>query len=102
MILRIQAVRVCGPQSLWLKFNDGTTRRVDVCALIEGPIFKPLADPEFFAGVTLDPLCGTVVWPNGADFAPEALYALKKEASPGAPVGAPGLTGRQEIDEARS
>jgi hypothetical protein len=90
MILRIQEARVCGPHSLWLNFNDGTTKQVDVRALLEGPIFEPLADPEFFAGVALDPLCGTVVWPNGADFAPEALYALEDEATrvlPDVPTG---------------
>jgi hypothetical protein len=35
-----------------------------------------LLDPEYFARVVLDTECGTVVWPNGADFAPEALHDL--------------------------
>jgi len=31
----------------------------------------------YFARVSVDPISGTVVWPNGADFAPEALYELE-------------------------
>lgn len=76
MILRIKAARVCGPHSLKLTFNDGTTKTVNVRSLLDGPIFEPLRDPQYFARASLDPVCGTVVWPNGADFAPEALYEL--------------------------
>jgi hypothetical protein len=42
-------------------------------------VFKPLHDPAYFARMTVDPVGGTVVWPNGADFAPEALYNLEAE-----------------------
>ena len=70
---------LCGHHSLRLIFNDGTSKRVDVLPLLEGPIFMPLRDPEYFARMTLDPLCGTVCWPNGADFAPEALHELPAE-----------------------
>jgi Protein of unknown function (DUF2442) len=80
MILRIHEARVCGPHSLSLAFNDGTTKQVNVRPLLEGPIFEPLRDPAYFASVTLDSICGTVVWPNGADFAPEALHDLEAEA----------------------
>ena len=79
MILRILEAEVCGPHSLHLVFNDGTRKRVNVLPLLEGPIFEPLRDPAYFARVTLDPVSGTVVWPNGADFAPEALYELPEE-----------------------
>ena len=79
MILRIREARVCGPHSLRLTFNDGTTKQVDVSPLLEGPIFEPLRDPAYFASVTLDSVCGTVAWPNGADFAPEALHELEAE-----------------------
>jgi Domain of unknown function (DUF4160)/Protein of unknown function (DUF2442) len=79
MILRIREARVCGSHSLRLTFNDGTTKQVDVRPLLDGPIFEPLRDPAYFAYVTLDSICGTVVWPNGADFAPEALQELEAE-----------------------
>jgi Protein of unknown function (DUF2442) len=70
---------VCGPHALSLTFNDGTAKQVDVRPLLEGNIFEPLRDPAYFATMTLDSICGTVVWPNGADFAPEALHALEAQ-----------------------
>ena len=79
MILRICEARVCGPHSLRLTFSDGTTKQVDVSPVLDGPIFEPLRDPAYFARAALDTICGTVVWPNGADFAPEALHELKAE-----------------------
>ena len=76
MILHILAAEVCGPHRLWLSFSDGTQAEVDVRPLLAGPVFESLREPAFFARAELDPVCGTVVWPNGADFAPEALRAL--------------------------
>lgn len=82
MILRILKAEVCGPHSLRLWFNDNSQKRVNVLPLLEGRIFEPLHDPVYFARMTLDPVAGTVVWPNEADFAPEALHALAAEAEP--------------------
>lgn len=79
MILHILEARVCGPHSLALVFSDGTCKEVNVLPLLRGRIFEPLKDPAYFARVTLDPVGGTVVWPNGADFVPEALYNLESE-----------------------
>ncbi len=76
MILRIVRAEVRGLTQLELLFNDGIEAVVDVGPLLSGTIFEPLRDPTYFARATLDPVCGTVVWPNGADFAPEALHAL--------------------------
>ena len=76
MILRILQSEVRGPHHLWLSFNDGARGLVDVESLLTGPMFEPLRQPRFFAQVALDSVCGTVVWPNGADFAPEALHEL--------------------------
>jgi hypothetical protein len=81
MILRVLEARVCGPHSLDLMFNDGTHKRVNILPLLDGPIFEPLHDPEYFARAVLDSVIGTVVWPNEADFAPEALFELPVEAA---------------------
>ena len=81
MILRVLSATVCGPHHLSLSFNDGTSGVADLDPLLVGPVFEPLLDSEFFARAELDPACGTVAWPNGADFAPEALRAAVHAAT---------------------
>jgi hypothetical protein len=82
MILRVIYAEVSGPHQLRLTFNDGSGKTVDVWPLLNGPIFDRLREPTYFAQVKLDEVCGTVVWPNGADFAPEALHELSAVAAP--------------------
>lgn len=77
---RVVKARASGPHSLDLTFKDGTRKRVNLLPVLEGPVFEPLRDPAFFAQVALDPVAGTIVWPNGADIAPETLYELPAEA----------------------
>jgi hypothetical protein len=84
MILRIEGIEVCGPHRLRLTFNEGTRKMVDVLPLLKGPVFEPLLDSRYFSQAALDPICGTVVWPNGADFAPEALHELAAVEEPSA------------------
>jgi hypothetical protein len=55
-----------------LTFNDNTKKIVDFSQWIDGPIFEPLKDVEYFRRFYLEG--GTVAWPNGADIAPETLY----------------------------
>jgi hypothetical protein len=75
-ILHILEVEVIRDFVLKIKFNDGTVKVIEVKPLLTGQVFEPLHDPDFFARVTIDPVAQTVAWPNGADFAPEALYEL--------------------------
>jgi hypothetical protein len=75
-LLHVTAAAVCGPRALRLVFDDGTRKRVDLTPLLEGPIFRQVRRPSYFAKVRLDERLGTVCWPNGADLAPEALQAL--------------------------
>ena len=75
-IVRITRAEVCGAYKLRLRFKNGVEKTVDVTSLLQGPVFEPLRDPKFFAEGRLDEICGTVVWPNGADIAPETLYDL--------------------------
>ena len=80
MILHIEKASVVGPHSLKLTFSTGESKIVNLLSLLEGPIFEPLKDPSFFSTVILDSEIGTVVWPNEADFAPEALYELSEDS----------------------
>ncbi len=59
---------------LWLKFEDGSEGEVDLTSSLRGPVFEPLKDIAYFKQVRLDPELGTIVWPNGADIAPETLH----------------------------
>jgi len=54
-------------------FRDGCRRDVDLADKLGGEIFEPLRDLGLFAAAKFDPEAGTVVWPNGADLAPEFL-----------------------------
>jgi hypothetical protein len=73
----IRAVEHLGGYRLRLTFGDGLTSDVDVSEKLSGrlgPVFEPLRDVKFFAQVQVDAELGTVVWPNGADLAPEVLH----------------------------
>ena len=76
MIVRVTSAKVCGDHRLQLTFNDGISKIVDLEGLLRDPVFEPLKDPAYFAKGALDPICGTVVWPNGADIAPETLRTM--------------------------
>ncbi|WP_425619487.1 DUF2442 domain-containing protein [Anatilimnocola sp. NA78] len=59
---------------LHLWFNDGTEGEVDLAQQLDGPIFAPLRQADYFRQFQL--AGHTVTWPNGADFAPEYLHEL--------------------------
>ena len=56
-----------------LTFNDLSEGTVDFRPWLQGPVFDPLKEPKYFREFFVDG--GTVAWPNGADIAPETLYA---------------------------
>jgi hypothetical protein len=74
MIPDVVEVRHVRGHILWLRFEDGVEGEVDVTPSLRGPLFEPLRDLAFFARARVDAELGTVVWPNGADIAPETLY----------------------------
>ena len=73
MLTRIATARYLGGHSVWLRFSDGLEGTINLSQELAGEIFEPLRDEAFFAQVELHPELHTLVWPNGADFAPEFL-----------------------------
>jgi len=62
-------------RTLALTFSDGIRAEIDFSVWIERyPFFEPLKDADYFRDFSLDGW--TVVWPNGADIAPETLYEI--------------------------
>lgn len=72
-------VEVVGDHRLRLRFDDGSEEEVDFSGWTWRGVFAPLADPEYFRRVAVDEELGTIVWPNGADIAPETLHAWALE-----------------------
>ena len=81
MIPRVTEARYVSGRTIWLRFSDGAAGEVDLSAEIHGEIFEPLRDAEYFQKFEVSRELGTVVWPNGADFAPEFLRASVKVAA---------------------
>ncbi len=70
----IRATALAG-HTVRVRFEDGVGADLELSDLLAyGGVFEPLRDPEFFSQLQADPQAGTIVWPNGADLAPESLY----------------------------
>jgi hypothetical protein len=74
MIPRIISVEYLKGFVIRVRFSDGSQGDVDLNDDLDGPIFQPLRDPDYFKKFMLHPELHTITWPNGADFAPEFLY----------------------------
>jgi hypothetical protein len=59
---------------VFVRFHDGVEGEVDLRPQLYGEVFEPLKDAPYFRQFRVDADLHTLVWPNGADFAPEFLY----------------------------
>ena len=82
MISRIDEARYLDEFRIWLRFDDGAAGEVDLSQELSGPVFEPLRRVEFFRRFQLHPEFKTLVWPNGADFAPEFLRQRLRLTAP--------------------
>jgi len=74
MLPKLVEARYQGDYRVRLRFSDGVEGEIDLERDLWGEMFEPLKEKARFSELSLDEELGTIVWPNGADFAPEFLY----------------------------
>lgn len=74
-VVHIRKLRRLGDYRLKLWFSDGRAGEWDFSELARRgtPMTEPFSDPAYFDRVFLE--FGGLTWPNGYDWAPDALYA---------------------------
>lgn len=59
-----------------ITFDNGEEKIADCSNWLEGEMFEPLKDKDYFQKFFADGW--SISWPNGADISPEALYEESK------------------------
>lgn len=74
-VVRVSRLKRLGDYRLKLWFSDGRAGEWDFSELVrrETPVTRPFRDPAYFYQVFLE--FGGLTWPNGYDWAPDALHA---------------------------
>ncbi len=74
-VIRVRKLVRLGDYRLKLWFSDGRAGEWDFSGLArrKTPMTEPFGDPAYFDRVFLE--FGALTWPNGYDWAPDALHA---------------------------
>lgn len=76
MIPKIVSLEHAGAYAIRVRFADGVEGEIDLAQELDGEMFEPLRDAQLFAQFRLDLDTRTIVWPNGADVAPEFVRQI--------------------------
>ena len=68
----VKRVEVIAPYTLKLFFADGSIKTYDMTSHLNSYPWYPLRDVELFKSARI--FCGSVVWSDTIDIAPEELY----------------------------
>ncbi|MCG8618519.1 MAG: DUF2442 domain-containing protein [Desulfobacterales bacterium] len=74
MTPRITDAKYIDGYKLFIRFADGSEGEIDFEPELTGDVFEPLKELSYFKQFSVNRDIHTIVWPNGADFAPEFLY----------------------------
>jgi hypothetical protein len=98
---RIVEAEHLGDLRLRITFSDGLVRELDFDGVVGTGVLKPLTNPTVFAQVAVDPVAGTVTWPNGVDLDPACSMVTTtprlvpgRSCSPSTSSGRPAETAR--------
>lgn len=86
MILRVEKAVYLGGFLLELTFTEGIVRLVNLTNELEGEIFEPLKNQDYFQKFHIS--TNTLEWDNGADFAPEYLFLISTPKEHSKPLSA--------------
>ena len=81
MMPKIVEAEYAGAYLIRVRFADGVEGEVDLSQELDGEMFEPLRDRQLFKQLKLDADTHTIVWPNGADLAPEFVRSLVRLAA---------------------
>jgi hypothetical protein len=70
----LETAEYAGDYRIKVSFEDGTEGVLDLKDELWGEVFEPLKDVAKFREFRVDRELRTIVWPTGADLAPEYLY----------------------------
>ncbi len=82
MFLHVTKAKYLKDFMVEISFNDGRKGTADLENTLKGKMFEPLRQKSKFSALTVDRELETIVWPNGADLAPEYLYFQAFKADP--------------------
>ena len=74
MFLHVTNARYVEDYKVQVSFNNGREGVADLVSVLKGPVFESLKKKSVFSAFRVDKELETIVWPNGADVAPEYIY----------------------------
>jgi len=74
MFLEVSKAVYLGDYRILLTFNNGDTKTVDLQSELNGTVYEPLRQLDYFKDFQVK--YNTIEWANGADYAPEYLYEI--------------------------
>lgn len=69
-----------GEYRIFFTFDNLKSGEIDCEQFLTGRVFEPLKNQKFFQRFRVDADLGTIVWENGADISPDALYSCLEQA----------------------
>jgi hypothetical protein len=85
----VKSVEYVSGYKLLLTFEDGSVRLADLEPHLDGEVFEPLREINYFKAASVSSELDTIVWDNGADMSPDFLYEI------GVPIAEPELVRTQ-------
>ena len=74
MFLEVSNALYLDNYRILLTFNNGETKTVDLQNELNGTVYEPLRQLDYFKNFKIK--FNTIEWSNGADYAPEYLYEI--------------------------